>query len=323
MAEVTISRFDPEQAAGFSHMTYPAYRHLLDLQPGTRHQSPDDTRPIRPLAVAARIGQQPVGLALAEVSLSESAERAPAELLSLYVEKGVRGRGVGKALLAALEQLLGEAGETELRAVYMQGKASIKAVEQILASNGWSTPEPRMVTVKFMVEELYKAKWLHRYPPRPGYELFSWMDLKPEEREEMIRSHEQTGWIEPDLLPWDYDQHEYEPVTSVGLRFQGKVVGWVINHRLADDTVRYTCSFVRKDLQRVGAILPLYCESFRRLHKFGFQRGMFVAPLHHPRMAQFARRWFGPWSYFTAETMGCGKRLASGQSEHDQSLAAG
>ena len=309
MPAIDIHRFNPQQAEQFASMTFPAYRHLLNLEPATRHLASDDTRIIQPLAVAASLGGQPAGLALAELPIAQDRDQHSAELLSVFVDKTCRGHGLGKALLGALESLVAEAGLGELAAVYMRGKPSIDIVERLLAQHGWSEPEPRMVTVKFMVEELYKAAWLHRYAPRAGYEIFSWMDLRDAEREEIRRSHETDAWIAPDLVPWKYDS-EYEPTTSVGMRFEGKVVGWVINHRLDDQTVRYTCSFMRRDLQGVGAILPLYCESFRRLHRFGFKRGMFVAPLYHPQMAKFSRRWFGPWSYFIGETMGSRKQLA-------------
>ena len=47
-------------------------------------------------------------------------------------------------------------------------------------------------------------------------------------------------------------------MSSLGLRYRGEVVGWVINHRMDERTVRFTCSFMRRDLARRAAILALY-----------------------------------------------------------------
>ncbi|MEM9304603.1 MAG: GNAT family N-acetyltransferase [Pseudomonadota bacterium] len=311
MPEVTIHRLSPDQAERFGAMTFPAYRHLLPLAPARRHQSDDDERLIQPVAVAASIDGQPVGLALAESPIGADREEHSAELLSLFVAKSFRRNGLGRALLAGIQQVLAEQGEPRVKAVFMRGKPSIDVVERLLAEAGWADPVPRMVTVKFMADRLAESTWIHRYKPRAGFEIFTWMDLKDSELEALRQSHAETGWIASDLLPWDYDQGEYEPITSVGMRHEGEVIGWVINHKLDAETVRYTCSFMHPKFQGVGGILPLYTESFRRLLRFGFKRGMFVAPLHHPRMAKFSRRWFGPYSYFTGETVGTEKVLVA------------
>jgi hypothetical protein len=50
-----------------------------------------------------------------------------------------------------------------------------------------------------------------------------------------------------------------EPVNSLGLRFDGQIVEWIITHRIAPGTTRYTALFVHKELQktRALALLPL------------------------------------------------------------------
>ena len=73
--------------------------------------------------------------------------------------------------------------------------------------------------------------------------------------------------------------------------------------------MRYTCSFIRPDLAKVGGILADYVESFARSRQAGFADGMFVTPLRHPAMMRFAERWFGPWSSFVGQTRGSGKIL--------------
>ena len=75
------------QASGLARMTFPAYRHLLTLEPVPRLPDEGDVRPVQPIAIGARHDDAIVGLALAEVPLVRGNGIRDAAL-------GVRGRGV-------------------------------------------------------------------------------------------------------------------------------------------------------------------------------------------------------------------------------------
>jgi len=286
-------------------MTFPAYRHLLDLVPAPRHLDNPKMAPIQPLAVGALADGEPVGLALAELPLEESGQ---AELLSLFVSKGWRRRGVGTSLVRAMEEEIAARGQTSVRAVYMTGKASIELVERILSRRGWQPPVTRMVSVRFTVDDIDRWPYLDRYPVRQGCEVFPWVELTDDERAELERGQAESGWIARDLQPWDHEER-LEPITSVGMRCHGEVVGWVINHPISPTTLRFTCSYIRKDLGRRGRIVPLYCESFRRLKQTRYTSCTFTSPLYHPTMAAFAIKRCGPWASFVGETRGATKNL--------------
>ena len=141
------------------------------------------------------------------------------------------------------------------------------------------------------------------------YEIFPWTELKPEERAEIRRSQSEKPWIPPGLEPWMHDSHSFEPVSSVGLRYQGRVVGWVINHRVSPSTVRFTCSFMRKDLGRRGRIMPLYTAALERLEAAGCEECLFITPVEFKTMASFVQDRCAPWEGFLTETYGVSKRL--------------
>ena len=44
-------------------------------------------------------------------------------------------------------------------------------------------------------------------------------------------------------------EDKIEPLNSLGLRYKDKVIGWMINHRIAPDTIRYTQMYVHPDYQ--------------------------------------------------------------------------
>ena len=95
-------------------------------------------------------------------------------------------------------------------------------------------------------------------------------------------------------MPFDFLSEHHE-ATSLALRKDGKVRGWLINH-LVGDTLRYTCSFVHPTLQRKGRVFVLYSEAMRRMQRLGIDKGMWTVPTQHPGMQAFARRWMMPYS---------------------------
>ena len=212
-------------------------------------------------------------------------------MLSIYVKPDLRQQGIATALVEGAEAAVARRGWNRLDAVYMTGRPSIDVVERIFARRGWVAPQTRAITVRFTPEEAAKTPWFDRvHLPTSEFELFPWgTGLADTERTTIRSSHEAEPWIDKGLEPWVHDTYGFDPVSSVGLRYRGTVVGWVINHQIASDTVRFTCSFMRRDLSRRGRILPLYTESIRRLAAAGFRVGTLVTPLNYAEMAQFLR----------------------------------
>lgn len=291
-------------------MTFPVYRHLLALRPAPRHPEQGDERLVQPVGCVARLEGAAIGLALAENPLQpdDSGATTP-EVLSLFVRPEHRGQGVGTALLAMLEALLGERGASEVKAVYMGGRPANAALVRVLAKRRWSAPAVRTVTLRFTPEGARSTPWYGRGRLSPGEEIFPWTALAPEEREELRRSQSESPWIPVGLEPWRHDGHGFDPVSSVGLRHDGRVVGWVINHRVSPSTVRFTCSFMRKDLGRRGRILPLYTAALARLEESGCSDCLFVTPVEFPNMVNFVRDRCAPWTGALTETYGVSRRL--------------
>lgn len=293
-----------------SEMTFPAYRRLLALEPTVRHPEQGDPRAIEPVAVAALRGGVPIGLALAERPLADA---EPAELLSLFVAPGERGQGVGEALVAAVERELAGLGIVELRAVWTAGRPASDAVERILARRAWSAPAPRTVSARFRPEEMLT---LPLFTPRhlaaldPGFEIFPWYDLDPAELAGLQAANQTRRWISEGLEPWSYGGgRAYDPATSVGARYRGKVVGWVLCERIDARLVRWTVSFLEKSLSRRGRIVPLYKVSLERAVAAGYELCLFVTPVRFPNMVRFIQRWISRRALFVGETRGSAKRL--------------
>jgi GNAT superfamily N-acetyltransferase len=297
----------PGDARAYEAMTFPAYRHLLALRPAPRLPAEPEQRLVQPVGVVARRGDDPLGLALAEAPVR--AADGPPELLSVFVATPWRGRGIATSLVEAVESRLREDGFAEVHATYSTGKPSIPAVERVFAKRGWDAPALRTYSVRFTIEEAQATPWYGRVRLPKGAELFSWADLTPEERSRLQESNRRAPWIPNSLQPWRHDVLGFDRVSSVGLRYGGEVVGWMVNHRMDPKTVRFTCSFMRADLSRRARILPLYSEAIRRLAEDGCERGTFVTPTVYPGMVEFIQQHIKPYVSFTGETRGTKKFL--------------
>lgn len=301
-------------------MTFPAYRHLLSLEPASRLPGEAEQRLVTAVGQVARLGDEPVGLALAEVPVR--AADGPPELLSLLVNAAHRRKGIATALVQAVEDAVRARGFATIEAVYMSGKPSIDAVERIFGARGWEPPELRTISVKFTMQEALSTPWYGRMGLLPpGAEIFPWKELTAAERQELVDSNQRDPWIPNSLQPWRHDSIGFDEVSSVGLRYRNQVVGWVINHRMDGRTVRFTCSFMRKDLSRRARIVPLYTEAIRRLSEVGCEFCTFVTPTVYPGMVEFIRRHCAPYASFTGETRGTRKALAG--TEGDRLPAGG
>lgn len=294
-------------APAFRSMAFPAHRHLLDLRPAQLRLGEPAAPAVVPFAVGAFTGGEPVGLALAA---ARRTDKRDAELLSLFVVPGSRRQGVGRALLEEVETVAADRGVVRLQAVWMTGRAGTDAVEGMLACSGWTAPAPRMLSVRFTLDDLARVPWIARHRLLPGLEIFPWAELTAAERERLVASQRESSWIPRDLQPWDYDQPGFDPVTSLGMRLEGDVVAWIVNHPISASTLRITCSFIRGDLGNRGRIVPLWAESFRRLRETPYCRCSFTTPLYHRGMVAFVTRWCGPWVSFLGETRGSTKLLA-------------
>lgn len=293
--------------ARFADMTFPAYRHFLALQRARRHAQMPSLPVVIPVALGARIGEEPVGLALAEVPEGQTAN---AEVLSLFVAPACRGRGLGTALLDAMGTCLSRIGVEKALGVYMTGRPNQEILERVLQKAGWTKPEFRQLTMRFTLEQGRRMGWYGRYPLEDGYSMFPWKDLTDAEREALRESQKATGWIKPDLEPWKHDAEGFEPVSSLGIRLRGEIVGWVITHAVDARTVRFTCSFIRRDLGRRGKIVPAYSEAIRRLSEgTGFVECTLTVPVQHRGMSSFVLRRCAPFASFIGETRGTTKLL--------------
>ncbi len=277
----TLNRIDnPLTGFVYQGFTFPRFRpHLEVLKPEGST-----------VAIAASDSDLPVGLVLAEIW----PDGKSTEILSIFVEQKYRDLGIGTSLLIRLEEELFSRGCTSVNLVYTTGKITTPALEHLLQKCKWTVPEARTIVCKSTTDKIANAPWMQKSTLPAAYTVFPWVEITAEERVAIAQQQAAEPWIPPQLIPFVSEQ-DLEPLNSIGLRYQGQVVGWVITHRLAPDTIRYTCSFVRQDLQKMGRIIPLYVRAIKLQEKAGIPNGIWTVPFIYTSMVNFVQKRMAPY----------------------------
>lgn len=268
-------------AFDYLSFTFPSYQqHLYNLH------SQSST-----VAIGALDDQKPIGLALAKISLPEKSAR----VLSVYIAPKYRHQGIGTALLTRLEAELVLRGCQQAQLTYTSGGSSTKAWERVLENCHWLPPEPQQLVCK-CDHQILNAPWLQKEVFwSSSFTIFPWQEITTEERILLCKQQETKPWIPSLLVPF---HHEYnlETLNSLGLRYRGEVVGWVLTHRLAPDTIRYTCSYIRPELQKFARILSLYSESIKRhTAKPEIPNAVWTVPFVFNSMVNFVNKHMSPY----------------------------
>jgi len=290
-----IQLSDAKAAAQYRSMTFPAFQGLLNF----------NSADVAPLAVGTLQNEAPAGLAL----LVTSPNTGEAELLSIFVAPRLRRNGIALELMQRTIAYCRTQNIQKISAIYMSGQDATQTLENIFNSSGWTAPQTRTLVVHCSLDSLKPAPWLNRYALPDGYEVLPWSQVTTAEREALRISNLEKPWIAPELLPFDVEEN-YEPATSVALRVNGAIVGWCLTHAV-DGLLRYTCAFVRKDLQRLGRLLLLWDEVVARMPQAGFTVCMFGIVISNSPMVNFARKHMQPYSIFFGETRGVTLRLGA------------
>ncbi len=96
---------------------------------------------------------------------------------------------------------------------------------------------------------------------------------------------------------------------------KGKVVGWMINHRVASDTIRYSILFVAKEIQRSGKGMVLLAESIRLQLDSSVPYGKFAVQIQNQPMLHIVRRHLSPYLIGQTESRSAKKNLISTTSQ--------
>lgn len=275
-----VELLSPASAPAFQGLTFPAYQALLA-----------DSACI---AIGA-VGSRPVGMALAK----PASDKNLLDVLSVYVEKSYRDQGIATRMVEAVIAESRRRGYGGLRTQY---RAPKPALERVLAKTGWTASAPYLTTYK--TDARIRATPLLElgFELDDSYEIFGWSELAAEDRLQIDALLEQEPLPSQFVSPW-LEAERVEPLNSLGVRFQGRVVGWSLTHRLDPQTIRYSGIFVHpghRGLKGMGVSLCLLIESIQRHLPHATAEipfASFVVRHDNPFMPSIASRYLAPYAF--------------------------
>jgi GNAT superfamily N-acetyltransferase len=260
----------------FERLTFPPIARRLSVRPGSR----------RWLGAAALEPGGPVGLLVAALpdaadgggggaeiegateagsgAGAGAAQPAPGvvEVLSFLVLPRHRGRGLGTALLARVEELAAEAGATAIQGAYRTSWRSRAAIEALLASRGWTPPQTRVLLARSSTASARPLVERQAPPLPPEAEVAAWEDLTDADHAAMAAICAEAGF--PRQLSPYQDPDRLEAGISTVLRWEGRAAGWLTVHRISFDTVQYSALYLHPRVRGQKLYWVLLREAARR-----------------------------------------------------------
>lgn len=203
---------------------------------------------------------QPVGIVIGSYRpLIES------ELYTLAVAPKPLIPEISTQLLISFENVIKEKGATALRITFLSDASCPAPIQTLILSQGWKAPSLSHIRLYFD-PSTFSPPWLHRtYPVPRSCKQFFWKDLKKEERIQLEHLIEQRA-IPFQISPFNKEK-QIDWNTSLGMRNDQEVVGWIVNLRPNDKIVEFRSFFVFADYFTLGHAIRLLSESIHKLQE--------------------------------------------------------
>lgn len=257
-----------------------------------RGKDPSDISDTSIIAIGAIFQGQPVGIALA--SCYRHIHKVTLHYISVLPEH--RNQHIGRQMLEKLQISAKTEGGRYYIFCYKFEDPSTPALEKMLTACEWKTSQP------FMIECLYNSftfnpPWIHTpYKLPSAMEIFPWRELSADEKNQIFRD-ERRGVVPFPVLPFR-KEHLIEPLNSLGLRFEGRVIGWIITHREAPDKIVYHALYIERSFHFMGPGIKLLIDSMLIQKTLPIQWAAFELPLVQvqPAWIQFVNRRLVPYA---------------------------
>ncbi len=229
---------------------------------------------------------QPAGIVLGRSAVREG----QAKIIELVVAEGHQRRGMGMKLLWHAEQKMREQGISDGQFAGIIKAQDFPWLSKIAIREGWQLPKVKTYMYTLGSMRLGECQWVERLSLPEGFTLFPWKDLTPAERLEIEQGEGQ--WYTSLLSPF-FEEGKFDPDYSTGLRYQGKVIGWVIVQRMAGNLLLYKTMFVQEKYQKQARGITLLMKTIAQAQP-AFPFGICFIEHENEPMLRFMERRLGP-----------------------------
>ena len=164
--------------------------------------------------------------------------------------------GFATKLLEEVHRQLCEEEMLLLLFYYDHGTPRAARLNELLDAHRY-LPEKRLLRRLHFDALHFNPPWLlWKMPSIDEGTIFPWVELPEAEKVQLMRAI--NGWgIPRSVSPFGECVQIVEPLCSFGLEVKGVTVGWIVAHRVAHDTVRYSSFFLKEPYRRGTYVLKM------------------------------------------------------------------
>lgn len=258
------------------------FSEFLSPHPGVQTSGRSPNEPL--LGVIAQWQGKTVGLVLAEKQ-----ETHNGLIVCWHVSKPHRGFGLGGKLIKQMQQFAKTNAINSLTLSFRWDTSFRQQITKTLHRLGWQMPKKELMLYKFSPELFLQMAWSQHIRLPAEFEIFAWDTLTNQDKQHILNRQQQSNWYPAGLSP-HFDKPDFEPANSIGLRWHGQVVGWMITHRVHADVIEYSSLFVSPELQRLGRGIHLIVDAIKRQYRLGITRAIFQVQAENIAMLSFVER---------------------------------
>ncbi|WP_291724382.1 TIGR03032 family protein [Bernardetia sp.] len=245
------------------------------------------------MAIIAHNGQHQVGCLILE-----ALPNGVGKVLSWYIIPPYRSLGIGKELLIKAQNIAKKVKLQGLAMDYVSDWTQKDVIEAIIDKQKWEKPIVKLSLCKASNDSINTAPWLKKLPPLPlNMEIGMWKDVTEVEKKVILEKKKKQDWY-PEIVSPFQSPHLISLDTSVVLRREGKIVGWIITHKIKEDTIEFTGSFVdfkSLGLQKKSLLIHLISKAVNCFLDAGYKYGIWQIPQDHNTMFRFTDKFLKPY----------------------------
>ncbi len=295
-----FTQLDPVKKQAYLLMSTPRFRSILS------GKNPYDLSFGSLIAFGAEDSGMPQGLCLAAVY----PELLYGEIYTLHVTPSQDFENVGQALFQATEKACFTQGANHLVFLYLKNTSTAASLEKVLENSAWKPPH-LFILGYFLDCWTFDPPWFNTPPSLPQeFKEFKWIHLKPTERDELLHKYRQ-GQFTSRVSPFQ-EVHTMEPLNSIGLRHKKEVIAWMICHRMAPDTIRYTALYAQPEFLKKGLPIRLLVDAIDLQRNSPVRWSLFEVRARDGDKSwlQFVQKRLAPYAVDTAHIYRSWKALA-------------
>jgi hypothetical protein len=212
------------------------------------------------ISVGAILNDRPIGIALA----SDYTKIQTSQIHAIAMDQEHANENLASKLLETISNRLINDGVTSAFAILSESPIT-PMLEKVYLENQWQGPRPFMIECRFKRNDFDPDWWNQKIELPEGFEEFLFINLTSQEKKNLLHQIEQMN-IPFFLNPLEREKNLIEYKNSLGLRYKGKVIGWMVTHRISPDIIRYSALYLDSHFSHTGYWLRLLIDALQ-IHK--------------------------------------------------------